>query len=189
VGNNRKNQVFSSFSKVVVSAIVVCGFVGSGVACGGGGGGGPAAKDPTSGGSSTSSGGDDSTESSNAPPKKTSKYPEPFLEPDCSSVGTDGYLANAKAVVAKVHQDGWDKLKRCVADVEDVHGEVLVSFRLDPDGVPRCVEAPGSSMNNDDVINCVIAVYRTFHYPSPQNGSVHVTDGIEFDVSETDDDN
>ena len=168
------------------SLVVVSGSLG----CGGGGGGG-GAKDPTTGGgaeSSTSGSGGSSDEASNAPPKKTSKYPEPFLEPDCSSVGTDGYLPNAKAVVAKVHQDGWDKLKRCVADVDDVHGEVLVSFRLDPDGVPRCVEAPGSSMTNEDVINCVIAVYRTFHYPAPQNGSVHVTDGIAFDVSETDDD-
>ena len=158
-------------------------------ACGGGGGAnGTAPKDPSGeGGSSSNGGGESSDESSNAPPKKTSKYAEPFLEPDCGSVGTDGYLPNAKAVVAKVHQDGWDKLKRCVADVEEVHGEVLVSFRLDPDGVPRCVEAPGSSMTNEDVINCVVGVYRTFHYPSPQNGSVHVTDGIEFDVTEADD--
>ena len=176
------NHVFR-FSEIL--SIVVASWA---LGCGGGG---PAgAKTPSSGDddSKSSSGGGSSDEASNAPPKKTSKYPEPFLEPDCSSVGTDGYLPNAKAVVAKVHQDGWDKLKRCVADVEDVHGEVLVSFRLDPDGVPRCVEAPGSSMTNDDVVNCVIAVYRTFHYPPPQNGSVRVTDGIEFDVSESDDD-
>lgn len=149
----------------------------------------PGAKDPTNTETTASKGDDESSDgsTSSAKPKK-SKYPEPFFEPDCGSVGTDGYLPNAKQVVAKVHQDGWDKLKRCVDDVSDVHGEVLVSFRLDPDGVPRCVEAPGSSMADDDVINCVIAVYRTFHYPPPKNGSVHVTDGIEFDVSESDDD-
>ena len=120
--------------------------------------------------------------------KKESKYPDPWLEPDCGTVGTDGYLPDAKNVVVQVHKAGWDKLKQCVDDLNDVHGEVRVQFRLDPDGVPRCVEAPGSSMDNEEVIKCVISVYRTFHYPSPKNGSVRVTDGIEFDVSESDDD-
>lgn len=162
-------------------------------ACGGGGGGKSIANDP-SGSTKKSASSDDSSndptkpDDDDKPKKKSSKYPEPFLEPDCGGVGSDGYLPNAKKVVEKVKQEGWDKLKHCVDDVDDVHGEIRVSFRLDPDGVPRCVEAPGSSMTNDDVINCVISVYRTFHYPSPQNGSVHVTDGIEFDVSETNDD-
>jgi len=176
--------ISASRSAIVSVMLVSC----AGLGCGGGGKS-TSAKDPSSASASSSSGDDKSDDTSATTDKpKTSKYPEPFLEPDCGSVGTDGYLPNAKEVVAKVHQDGWEKLKRCVADVDDVHGEVLVSFRLDPDGVPRCVEAPGSSMTNDDVINCVIAVYRTFHYPSPQNGSVHVTDGIAFDVSESEDD-
>ena len=156
-------------------------------ACGGGSG-----PDPKTGGSGkgagetkeSGGGGEGSTKET----KKESKYPDPWLEPDCGTVGTDGYLPDAKNVVVQVHKAGWDKLKQCVDDVSDVHGEVRVQFRLDPDGVPRCVEAPGSSMDNEEVVKCVVAVYRTFHYPSPKNGSVRVTDGIQFDVSEGDED-
>lgn len=165
-------------SLLALSAVVAASILG----CGGGG---PQAKAPSTeakaeptAGASADGGGGGST------PATKARYPEPFLEPDCGSVGTDGFLPNAKAVVAKVHQDGWAKLKQCVANADDVHGEVRVSFRLDPDGVPRCVEAPGSSLADDEIVHCVIAVYRTFHYPSPQNGSVRVTDGIAFDVSE-----
>lgn len=164
-------------------------------ACGGSGKG---AKDPTGTGTSgggeskdgtgagTSGGNDDPTKPDK--PAKKGQYPEPFLEPDCSSVATDGYLPDAKNAVIKVHRDSWDKLKHCADGQSDIHGEVRVSFRLDPDGVPRCVEAPGSSLANEDVVNCVISVYRTFHYPSPKNGSVRVTDGIGFDETEDDDD-
>lgn len=158
-------------------------------ACGGGGAGeGPKAPTSASNNKGSSGGDDSSNDGASTDKPHKSKYPEPFLEPDCSSVATDGYLPNAKAVVTKVHQDGWDRLKHCVDDKEDVHGEVRVSFRLDPDGVPRCVEAPGSSVVDDDIVNCVIAVYRSFHYPSPQNGSVRITDGIAFDVQEADED-
>ena len=38
-----------------------------------------------------------------------------------------------------------------------------------------------------DAIRCVIAVYRTFRFPSPKNGSVRVTDGLRFEVSDEDD--
>ena len=157
------------------------------VACGGGKGGPDPKSVANEGGSSTSkTSGDES--SAGTEKKKESKYPDPWLEPDCGTVGSDGYLPDAKNVVVQVHKAGWDRLKQCVDDVNDVHGEVRIQFRLDPDGIPRCVEAPGSSMDNEEVIKCVIAVYRTFHYPSPKNGSVRVTDGIAFDVSEDDDD-
>jgi hypothetical protein len=159
------------------------------VSCGGGNNlNGPGAGNASSAGGKTGSKEGDGSGGGGTEKKKESKYPEPWLEPDCGTVGTDGYLPDAKNVVVQVHKAGWDKLKQCVDDVNDVHGEVRVQFRLDPDGTPRCVEAPGSSMDNEEVIKCVIAVYRTFHYPSPKNGSVRVTDGIEFDVSEGDED-
>lgn len=157
------------------------------LACGGGKGG-PDPKTASSEENATTAKGGGDGAGGGAEAKKESKYPDPWLEPDCGTVGTDGYLPDAKNVVVQVHKAGWDKLKQCVDDVNDVHGEVRVQFRLDPDGTPRCVEAPGSSMDNEEVVKCVIAVYRTFHYPSPKNGSVRVTDGIEFDVSEGDDD-
>jgi len=125
------------------------------------------------------------------PKKVESKYPTPFMEPDCGSVGTDGYLPDAKKVMSEVRQAHWDKLKAC-ADAapagENVSGEIRTTFRLDPDGVPRCVEAPGSSMANDEIIRCVISVYRTFRFKkTPKNGSVRITDGIHLDVNEDDD--
>lgn len=124
-------------------------------------------------------------------PAKTaaSKYPEPFLEPDCATVPADGYLPDAKKVVSAVRKAHWDQLLACAEAAppgEDVSGEVRTSFRLDPDGVPRCVEAPGSSMAHKDVVNCVVAVYRTFRFPPPKNGSVRVTDGIHLDVAHED---
>jgi hypothetical protein len=122
--------------------------------------------------------------------KPESKYPEPFLEPDCSSVATDGYLPNAKVVIADVRKKHWDRLKACAdaAGDEKVSGEIRTTFRLDPDGVPRCVEAPGAAVTNKEVVNCVVAVYRSFRFPAPKNGSVRVTDGIKFDTTEEDDD-
>jgi hypothetical protein len=122
--------------------------------------------------------------------KAESKYPEPFLEPDCSTVPTDGYLPNAKVVIADVRKKHWDKLKACAdaAGEEHVSGEIRTTFRLDPDGVPRCVEAPGAAVTNKEVVNCVVWVYRNFRFPAPKNGSVRVTDGIRFDTSEEDDD-
>ncbi|MGZ5970395.1 MAG: hypothetical protein ACXWP4_22145, partial [Polyangiales bacterium] len=122
--------------------------------------------------------------------KPESKYPEPFLEPDCSTVPTDGYLPNAKVVIADVRKKHWDRLKACAdaAGDEKVSGEIRTTFRLDPDGVPRCVEAPGAAVTNKDVVNCVVSVYRSFRFPAPKNGSVRVTDGIKFDTTEEDDD-
>ncbi len=165
-----------------------------GLGCGGG----KPAEVPTGGGATKEKVGttekpsgkeDDGT---SKPKKAASKYPEPFLEPDCSSVATDGYLPDAKKVMAGVRQAHWDKLKAC-ADAappgENLSGEIRTTFRLDPDGVPRCVEAPGSSMSNQDVVNCVVAVYRTFRFSTkPKNGSVRITDGIRLDVKHDDDD-
>lgn len=124
-----------------------------------------------------------------APPKSVSKYPEPFLEPDCATVPADGYLPDAKKVVSEVRKAHWSQLLACAEAAppgEDVSGEVRTSFRLDPDGVPRCVEAPGSSMAHKDVVNCVVSVYRSFRFPPPKNGSVRVTDGIHLDVAHED---
>jgi hypothetical protein len=129
------------------------------------------------------------TTTESKPKSVASKYPEPFLEPDCSSVATDGYLPNAKTVIADVRRAHWNQLLECAkAADEKVSGEIRTSFRLDPDGVPRCVEAPGAGVPNKDVVNCVVAVYRTFRFPPPKNGSVRVTDGIRLDVTEEDDD-
>ncbi len=118
------------------------------------------------------------------PPKHVSKYPEPFLEPDCGDVIADGYLPDAKKIVAEVRKKNWAKLEECAhaaGEGENVHGEIRTTFRLDPDGVPRCVDAPGAGVSNKDVVNCVIAVYRTFRFPHPK-GSIRVTDGIQLDV-------
>ncbi len=119
----------------------------------------------------------------------TYKYPAPFMEPDCAVPQAEGYLPNAKQVVADVRKAHWKQLEACAEAAppgENVHGEVRTQFRLDPDGVPRCVEAPGASISQVDVVRCVISVYRTFRFPPPKNGSVRVTDGIQLDVSHED---
>ncbi len=122
-------------------------------------------------------------------PAPTYKYPAPFMEPDCAVPQAEGYLPNAKQVVAEVRKAHWKQLEACAEAAppgENVHGEVRTQFRLDPDGVPRCVEAPGASITQVDVVRCVISVYRTFRFPPPKNGSVRVTDGIQLDVSHED---
>lgn len=121
--------------------------------------------------------------------KVESKYPEPFMEPDCAVPQAEGYLPDAKKAVADVRKAHWKQLEACAEAAppgENVHGEIRTQFRLDPDGVPRCVEAPGSSVSQIDVVRCVISVYRTFRFPKPKNGSVRVTDGIQLDVSHED---
>lgn len=112
---------------------------------------------------------------------KRSKYPEPFLEPDCAESKPEGYLHDAKQAVREVRTTGWPQLKACVEHADNIYGEMRTHFRLDPDGVPRCVESLGSSMFNQDVVRCVLAAYRTFRFPAPQHGSVRITDGIRFE--------
>jgi hypothetical protein len=125
-------------------------------------------------------------------PKKTAKptkYPDPWLEPDCTSVPADGYLQNGKQVVADVRRKHWKELVACADEApagENVSGEIVTSFRLDPDGVPRCVEAPGAPDSLRPVVNCVVYVYRSFRFPPPKNGSIRISDGIRLDVSHTD---
>ena len=189
---NRSRVQFPVSSVALVAAAIV---VGSG--CGGGNK--PAESAMHEKSSSESSGesgaagekGKGGSEKGNTA-KKESKYPPPFMEPDCASPAAEGYLADAKKIVAEVRRTHWDQLKACAdaaPDGEKVSGEIRTSFRLDPDGVPRCVEAPGSSMANQEVINCVIGVYRKFRFAKgPKNGSIRVTDGIKLDVTDDDDD-
>jgi hypothetical protein len=124
-------------------------------------------------------------------PKTTFKYPAPFLEPDCATPQAEGYLPNAKAAVAEVRKKNWSRLEACAEaapEGQDLSGEIRTSFRLDQDGVPRCVEAPGAPSTMEDVVRCVISVYRTFRFPAPKNGSVRVTDGIHLSVSHDEED-
>lgn len=171
------------------SLVVVSALVGSAVACGSppppkNGAQGDEASAPTS-----STGTPTAKADVKAKPKVESKYPEPFMEPDCAVPQAEGYLPDAKKVVAEVRKAHWKQLEACAEAApagENVHGEIRTQFRLDPDGVPRCVEAPGSSVSQVDVVRCVISVYRTFRFPKPKNGSVRVTDGIQLDVSHED---
>lgn len=159
------------------------------VACGGGTK--PAESPPTS----TGGGAEKTTaEPSDKPkdaPKVASKYPDPFMEPDCSEPAAEGYLPDAKKAIAEVRKKHWSELEACahaIPEGETVSGEIRTSFRLDPDGVPRCVEAPGAPSSMQEVVRCVIAVYRTLRFPKPKNGSVRVTDGIQLQVSHEDED-
>jgi len=128
-----------------------------------------------------------SEKTAEAAPKKTFKYPEPWLEPECATPQPEGYLPAAKKAVAEVRKKHWSDLEKCAEAApagENVSGEIRTSFRLDPDGVPRCVEAPGAPGGAmEDVVRCVVSVYRTFRFPKPKNGSIRVTDGIHLHVS------
>ena len=119
------------------------------------------------------------------PPKVATKYPDPFLEPDCANPQPEGHLADAKKHVAAVRKKHWAELEKCADEAppgENVSAEIRTTFRLDPDGVPRCVEAPGSPPSMHGVVNCVVAVYRNFRFPGPKGGSIRVTDGIHLHV-------
>jgi hypothetical protein len=169
------------------STSIVASVAASVVACGGPAQ--PPASSPRAEGSSEGQAGPRDPSDGSAAPRAVSRYPEPFLEPDCTSVPTDGYLPDAKKVVAEVRRKHWDQLKACAEaapEGEAFHGEIRTSFRLDPDGVPRCVEAPGASITHREVVNCVLAIYRSFRFPAPKNGSVRISDGIHLDVSHDD---
>lgn len=119
-------------------------------------------------------------------PKPASKYPDPFMEPDCTDSKPEGHLPDAKKAIAEVRKKNWDRLHACAEAAPEgvsVSGEIRTTFRLDPDGVPRCVEAPGAPSNMEEVVRCVISVYRTFRFPGPKGGSLRVTDGIHLQVS------
>lgn len=119
------------------------------------------------------------------PPAVATKYPDPFLEPDCANPQPEGHLPDAKKAIAEVRKKHWDELEKCAEEAppgENVSGEIRTTFRLDPDGVPRCVEAPMPSPAMHGVVNCVVAMYRNFRFPKPKGGSVRVTDGIHLHV-------
>lgn len=158
------------------------------VACGGGGKSGEGPKTPTTEEKSETT---TKTESKTAEaPKKTFKYPEPWMEPDCATPQAEGYLPEAKKSIAEVRKKHWSELEKCAEAAppgENVSGEIRTSFRLDPDGVPRCVEAPGAPGGAmEDVVRCVVATYRNFRFAKPKGGSVRVTDGIHLHVSHDD---
>lgn len=124
-------------------------------------------------------------------PKVASKYPDPFMEPNCAEPQPEGYLVDAKKAVAEVRKKNWAQLEACAnasPEGQAVSGEIRTSFRLDSDGVPRCVEVPITPNGMEEVVRCVISVYRSFRFPKPKNGSVHVTDGIHLQVSHEDED-
>ena len=90
--------------------------------------------------------------------------------------------------MATVRRAHFKELQLCADAAPEgvaVHGEVRTSFRLDTDGIPRCVEAPGAAVH-EEVVRCVLSVYRTFRFPAPKNGSVRITDGIELTRTEED---
>jgi hypothetical protein len=153
-------------------------------ACGGGDT--PAPKTAHAGDGSTKT---DGTKSGPAQSKKPSKYPDPFLEPVCAEPQQEGHLANAKQVTMEVRRKNWDRLAKCADEAtaeENLDGEIRIRFRLDSDGVPRCVENAGSTLSNEEVIRCVIATYRTFQYPSP-TGTVYITESFRLEKSDDDD--
>jgi hypothetical protein len=125
------------------------------------------------------------TDAPKEPPKVATKYPDPFLEPDCANPQPEGHLPNAKKAIADERKKHWDDLEKCAEEApagENVSGEIRTTFRLDPDGVPRCVEAPGAPPSMHAVVNCVVAMYRNFRFPKPKGGSIRVTDGIHLHV-------
>lgn len=154
-------------------------------ACGGG------AKPASAGGvaspSGTPTGGSTSEEPIVAKPKRESRYPSPFMEPSCADPQPEGIFDGGKAAVQEIKQKNWERLRRCIQDLPEdaeIHGQINVKFRLDPDGVPRCVEPTGGTSVDEEVVRCVLATYRTFAYPKPRGGSKWITDSLRFETSE-----
>jgi outer membrane biosynthesis protein TonB len=155
-------------------------------ACGGGGK--PAQTSGTSTVATTTAGGA-STESAPPKPKRESRYPAPFQEPSCAEPQPEGIFEGGKAAVQEVKQKNWERLQRCIQDLPEdaeIRGQINVKFRLDPDGVPRCVEATGGTAVDEEVVRCVLATYRTFAYPKPRSGSKWITDSLRFETTEDD---
>ncbi len=162
------------------------------VACGGGG------KPAASGGGAGQGGGssgvatsttDGAGEGTSAKPKRESRYPAPFLEPSCAESQPEGAFDGGKQAIQEVKQKNWERLQRCIQDLPedtDIRGQINVKFRLDSDGVPRCVEPTGGTEVDEEVVRCVLATYRTFAYPKPRGGSKWITDSLRFETTQED---
>lgn len=164
------------------------------VACGGGtkpagtGGAGKGEGAHTASGTSTT-GGDGPGDGAVAKPKRESRYPSPFMEPSCAESQPEGAFEGGKQAVQEVKQKNWARLQRCIEDLPEdatIHGQINVKFRLDSDGVPRCVEPTGGTEVDEEVVRCVLATYRTFAYPKPRGGSKWITDSLRFETSQED---
>jgi hypothetical protein len=134
-------------------------------------------------------GGDAARAGAGAKPKRESRFPAPFMEPSCADPQPEGVFDGGKKAVQEVKQKNWDRLQRCIQDLPedtDIRGQINVKFRLDSDGVPRCVEPTGGTEVDEDVVRCVLATYRTFAYPKPRGGSKWITDSLRFETSEDD---
>jgi outer membrane biosynthesis protein TonB len=124
-----------------------------------------------------------------AKPKRESRYPSPFMEASCADPQPEGVFDGGKQAVQEVKQKNWDRLQRCIQDLPedtDIRGQINVKFRLDSDGVPRCVEPTGGTEVDEEVVRCVLATYRTFAYPKPRGGSKWITDSLRFETTQED---
>lgn len=124
-----------------------------------------------------------------AKPKRESRYPSPFMEASCADPQPEGVFDGGKQAVQEVKQKNWERLQRCIQDLPedtDIRGQINVKFRLDSDGVPRCVEPTGGTEVDEEVVRCVLATYRTFAYPKPRGGSKWITDSLRFETSQDD---
>jgi len=65
-----------------------------------------------------------------------------------------------------------------------LRGTVAVRFIIDSTGATESVSLAGGSMSDSQVSSCVLGVYSTISFPSPENGKVMVKYPIDFQNDE-----
>jgi hypothetical protein len=58
---------------------------------------------------------------------------------------------------------------------------VAVRFIIDETGAVESASPAGGSLSNGAVSSCVVGVYQTLSFPSPEGGKVMVTYPIDFE--------
>ena len=133
-------------SRVVLSAIAVMG-LGAGLGALGCGGHKPAPAAPT--------GGDDTGDVSEAPPADTGMCPPETMD-------------RIKEILASKRLTMSGCLSEAIADGKagkDAKGEVVLDFKISPDGSPHAIKVTRSTVKSKDVEDCVVAKLSKVAFP------------------------
>ncbi|MEZ4221284.1 MAG: AgmX/PglI C-terminal domain-containing protein [Polyangiaceae bacterium] len=87
-------------------------------------------------------------------------------------------------VIQRIMRQNFGRYRLCyeqgLKQRPDLAGDVMLNFRIGPNGEVQTVSTPGSSIPDAAVVNCVGAAIRTLSFPQPEGGMVQVRTKLVF---------
>jgi TonB family protein len=105
----------------------------------------------------------------------------PLMTADPPAMSTSGLPS---LVVQRITRQSFGRFRLCyetgsVAHPE-LHGDVVVTFRIDATGNVVSATGAGSTLGDPAVVQCVVRAFGNLSFPSPKGGPVDVTYTLHF---------